>query len=310
MITEDLERPTTLEKSDMEKTVRKEVKSLFDSYPKNDMIYQIYNTIDKNISLELSQSDSNNDSTKNSILRIVEFFNILHFFESINDFVRDAYLNHHNLRHGFLTDGVLLKTEKRNDQTRFVLGYTISELTQIHLENPELYKSIIIEIEDQLKGDVLDSAEDKWYFWPGCEMKIPSRTKVLLDTSISKSKFVVTKRVEKLSDEATQIVLEEKPYQLEVSLLGDNEFFYKDCNDPNQNNHKLKPGFFAINKSEPEFEGVSSNDFSEIELALNNGEEYEYTLYMPYNSPRFDVKTNMKIFNKDQGVEEFVATTT
>ncbi|WP_103071564.1 hypothetical protein [Aquimarina sediminis] len=306
MVTEDLERPITLEKSHLEIKVRKEVKSLFDSYPKNDMIYQIYNTIDKNISLELSQSDSNNDSTKNSILRIVEFFNILHFFESINDFVRDAYLNHHNLRHGFLTDGVLLKTEKRNDQTRFVLGYTISELTQIHLENPELYNSIIIEIKDQLKRDVLDSAEDKWYFWPGCEMKIPSRTKVLLDTSISKSKFVVTKRVEKLSDEATQIVLEEKPYQLEVSMLGDNELFYKDDEKSKQ---KLNPGFFAINKSEPIFVGEGfESGFNQIDFELKNGQEYEYTLYVPYSSPRLDVKTHMKIYGTEEKVEEFIAT--
>jgi len=125
-------------------------------------------------------------------------------------------------------------------------------------------------------------------------MKIPSKTNIILDTSIPKSKFVISKKVKNL-DNNQQIVLEEKPYQLELSVLMDTDFYYKKTET---NKQKLNSGFFSINKSNDE--NYSTLDFSEIELELQNGEEYEYTLYMPYASPRLDVKTNMQIFNKDK----------
>ncbi|KZS39011.1 hypothetical protein AWE51_10615 [Aquimarina aggregata] len=283
--------------------VRKEVKDRFDAKPLNDSSYIMYHMIDQNI--------PNDGTTKDDILRIVQFFNTLSFFESVNEALRDAYLEHNSLRLGFLTNGALFRTEKVGNKLEVKERYNIHELAKLPSNE---YDRILSEIDEQLKNLSAsaienDKIEEKWYFWPGCEMKIPEETTILVDTSVQKSKFVVTKKkIKSTNDQATQIILEEKPYQLEVSLLGDNEFFYKENEEAKE--QKLKAGFFAINRSEPEFEGVNADGFSEIDLVLKNGEEYDFTLYMPYNSPRFDVLTHLEISGKNGRVEEFVATTT
>ncbi|WP_025743945.1 hypothetical protein [Aquimarina pacifica] len=283
--------------------VRSELKAKFDAKPTNDSSYVMYHMIDQNI-----PSDG---TTKDDILRITQFFNALSFFESINLPLRDAYLEHNNLRYGFLSNGALFKSTNNGS------GEQLSELYNMHelsLQSEETYNRILSEIDAQLEtvdGSLAnDSSGEKWYFWPGCEMKMPESTTILVDTSIEKSKFVVTKKPANVSNEATQIILEEKSYQLEISLLGDNEFFYNETNNAEVTNAKLKPGFFAINKSEPEFEGMNASEFSEIDLTLNKGEEYDFTLYIPYNSPRFDLKTHLKIYDTENNLEEFVATTT
>ncbi|KZS39010.1 hypothetical protein AWE51_10610 [Aquimarina aggregata] len=307
MVNEETEPSTIVENLNLEELVRKEIKSLFDAQPNNDPLYQVYDAIDRAITSKFKVLINETDLIKIDILRITEFFNTFHFFESINDFVRDAYVNSNNLRHGFLTNGVLFRTEKTNnkDQIEFAVGYTITELTQLRSTKPELYKSIVNEVKSQLEGFIATDSEEKWYFWPGCEMKIPKQTNIILDTSISKSKFVIVEKTDSIEDKA-QIVVEEKPYQLELSILMDTDFYYK---KNEKNKQKLKSGFFTINKADTE--NYASLDFSEIELELQKGEKkYEYTLYVPYASPRLDVKTNMKIFGADAIVEEFIATCT
>jgi len=280
--------------------IRKEIKDKFDAKPTNDPSYVIYHMIDQYIS---------DNTTKGKILRITQFFNTLSYVESVNDALKDAYLEYNNLRYGFLTNGALFKTKKTGEIIEIDQKYNVNELS---LLSDEDYQKILNEIDAQLNsigsaiGEV-DKSKDKWYFWPGCEMKIPFSTTILLDTSVQKSKFVVTKKIEKSGD-ATQIVMEEKPYQLEISLLGDNEFYYKESEKSEE--RKLKSGFFSINRSKPEFEEGSSEDFSEIDLALKQGEKYEYTLYVPYNSPRLDILTHMEISSRDATVEEFIATCT
>lgn len=303
MVTKELETSTVKKKLDLQEFVRNDIKSLFDTKPNNDPLYHVYDTIDKAISSKFKIYENKADTTKIDILRIVEFFNTFHFFESINDFIRDAYLNYNHLRHGFLTTGVLLRTEKTGDQLKVETGYTIQELVKLHTEKPEVYKNILNEIKGELEGFITTDSGEKWYFWPGCEMKIPAKTNIILDTSISKSKFVITEKTNNTNSSKAQIVIEEKPYQLELSVLMDTDFFYKKTED---NKQKLSPGFFNINKSDSE--SYTTLDFSEIELELYKGEQYEYTLYMPYASPRLDVKTNMKIFSTDKKVEEFIAT--
>ncbi|WP_025743944.1 hypothetical protein [Aquimarina pacifica] len=288
--------------------VREEVKSLFDAHPNHDPLYQVYTTLDKNISLKHIATKNEENTAKIDTLRIVEFFNTFYFFESIHDFIRDAYLHNNTLRHGFLTNGVLLRTEKNENKTQVAVGYTIPEFTKLRSERPELYKAILNEIKGELEGFISTDSGEKWYFWPGCEMKIPTNTNIILDTSISKSKFVITQKKENPGTQTTQIVLEEKPYQLEVSLLGDNEIFYTDNGSGNQ---KLAPGFFSLNKSESDINGTQSRvDFGKFELELHNGEQYEYTLYIPYDSPRSDMKTHLKIYADNEIVEEFIATCT
>lgn len=303
MSTQDLVTPKEVNLRSDE--VRKEIKDRFDAKPANDPSYIMYYMIDKNI--------PNNGTAKDDILRIVQFFNTLSFFESVNDALRDAYLEYNNLRLGFLTNGALFRAKKNGEEIEIDEKYNIHELSELYINNKDRYQEILVEIDNQLEGVVstieeVNTSEEKWYFWPGCEMKIPQSTTILMDTSVTKSKFVVTKKRRKSSDDATQIVMEEKPYQLEISLLGDNEFFYKENEDAEE--RKLKSGFFAINKSHPEFEEIDTQDFSEIDLVLKKGEEYEYTLYVPYNSPRLDVLTHMEIFNPDETVEEFIATCT
>ncbi|AXT60901.1 hypothetical protein D1816_11265 [Aquimarina sp. AD10] len=300
MSTQDLASPQEVNLRSDE--IRKEIKDLFDAKPINDPSYIIYHMIDKHIP---------NESTKDKILRITQFFNNLYFVESINNTIRDAYLDHNNLRLGFLTNGALFNTKRNKGKVEINEKYNIDELSKLYIENNTKYNDIITAISDQLDsiGDGIGEtniSKEKWYFWPGCEMKMPANTTILMDTSVTKSKFVVTKKINESKDDATQIVMEENPYQLEVSLLGDNEFFYKESEDAEE--RKLKSGFFAINKSEPEFEGSHTGDFSEIDLALKKGEEYDYMLYVPYNSPRLDVLTHMKISNSDETVEEFIAT--
>ncbi|WP_271767585.1 hypothetical protein [Aquimarina algiphila] len=302
MLTKELKTSAVKKELDLREFVRNEVKSLFDMKPNNDPLYQVYDTIDKAISAKFKIPDNKEDTTKIDILRIVEFFNTFHFFESINDFIRDAYVNYNHLRHGFLTNGVLLRTEKVEDELKVKNGYTIQELVKLHIEKPEMYKNILNEIKGELEGFIVTDSGEKWYFWPGCEMKIPARTNIVLDTSISKSKFVITEKTGDTNHNKSQIVIEEKPYQLELSILKDTDFFYKKTDNDKQ---KLNPGFFNINKSS---ENYANLDFSEIELELQKGEKYDYTLYIPYASPRLDVKTNMKIFNSDETVEEFIAT--
>ncbi len=280
--------------------IRKEIKDKFDAKPTNDASYIIYHMVDQHIP---------DDTTKDKILRITQFFNTLSFVESVNDAIRDAYLEHNHLRYGFLTNGALFSTKKNGEKVEVDRKYNINELS---LLNDKEYQSILDEIDVQLNniggtiGEV-DKSLEKWYFWPGCEMKMPESTTILVDTSVQRSKFVVTNKLEN-SDEATQIVMEEKPYQLEVSLLGDNEFYYKE--NEKSDEQKLKPGFFSINRSKPEFENVVDSDFSEVDLALKKGEKYHYTLYVPYNSPRLDILTNMEISSTDDKVEEFIATCT
>ncbi len=284
--------------------VRNELKAKFDAKPTNDSSYVMYHMIDQNI-----PSDG---TTKDDILRITQFFNALSFFESINLPLRDAYLEHNNLRYGFLTNGALFKSTNTGDGEKLSELYNMDELSVI---GADAYSRILSEIDIQLEavdGSLTSegTTNEKWYFWPGCEMKMPKSTNILVDTSIEKSKFVVTKKPANTGNEATQIILEEKPYQLEVSLLGNNEFFYNETNNEKLTGAKLKPGFFAINKSEPEFQGMTACEFNEVELTLKNGQEYDFTLYIPYNSPRFDLKTHLKIFDNKESLEEFVATTT
>ncbi|MCK8521166.1 hypothetical protein M0D21_06290 [Aquimarina sp. D1M17] len=303
MITKELKTSLSEKNSELEKTVRNDVKSLFDKKPNNDPLYQVYDTIDKVIASKFSDLDTKEEETKRDILRIVEFFNTFHFFESINDFIRDAYINYNHFRRGFLSNGVLLRTQLIDGQLKFNRGYTIPELVNIYNEQPKLYSSILNEIKGELEGFISIDSGEKWYFWPGCEMKIPISTNIVLDTSIAKSKFVISKKDNTSIHNNKQIVLEEKPYQLELSVLMDTDFFYKKTEN---NKQKLTPGFFTINKSDSE--QYKTLDFSEIELELQNGEKYDYTLYMPYSSPRLDVKTNMKIFDTNKKVEEFIAT--
>ncbi len=296
--------PTTL---GIEK-VRNEIKSKFDAKPFNDPMYLMYNTIDNNI--------PKNDSTKNDILRITQFFNTLSFFTSVHDFLDDAYLNYNNLRRGFLTNGALFKTTEKKGQLSVTENYNCDELHQLSKDNSKKYQEILTEIDIQLKAIEPSAVCDKcnhtkkWLFWPGSEMKIPHGTTILVDTSVDKSKFVLTKKEKPTSNEATQIVLEEKSYQLEISSLGDNELYYDDSDDKNaENQRKLESGFFSINKSGPQFKDDDSNGFYEIELALKNGQEYDYTLYVPYDTARYDIKTDMKIFGeKGEIVDEFIAT--
>lgn len=283
-------------------TIRNQIKSMFDAKPTNDPSYIIYHMIDKFV--------PNNTSKKDKILRITQFFNNMYFVESINSTIRSAYLNNNNLRRGFLTNGALFYGRESNGQIEVdaYRSYNIDDLSSL---GDDEYQKILNEIDEQLNNvghniKEVDASKEKWYFWPGCEMKIPENTTILLDTSVQKSKFVVTKKNNGSSQDTAQIVMEENPYQLEVSLLGDNEFFYKE--NENAEERKLAPGFFTINKSEPKFVEGSSEDFNEIDLALKKGEEYDYTLYVPYNTPRLDVLTDMKISNGEEKVEEFIAT--
>ncbi|WP_062052672.1 hypothetical protein [Aquimarina longa] len=290
-----------------EELIRNQIKALFDD-GSNDPVYQAYSNIDKNISSDILTSEHQINTTRVTTLRISEFFNTLYFFESINDTIRDAYLNHHHLRRGLLTNGALFKTNKAKSAVS--IGYTMDELAVLAQKKPQLYQHILEELKTQLGVDETNCSEEEWYFWPGCEMKIPLKTTILLDTSVSKSKFVITKKVQRSNNtELSQIILEEKPYQLEVSLLGENDFLYDKKQSGNY--QKLDPGFFTINTSEPSFNGINAkNDFKEVGLTLQKGETYEYTLYVPYSSPRFDIQTHLKIYNSDETVEEFIATCT
>ena len=282
--------------------LRNEIKSKVDAKPANDPSYVMYHMIDTNI--------PNDGTPKDDILRIVQFFNTLSFFESINEGLREAYLEFNSLRLGFLTNGALFHTKMEDGKITVNENYNMHELSAL---SEDECARILSDIDTQLStiGDsVVENHRDteKWYFWPGCEMKVPESTTILVDTSVQKSKFVVTKKKIQSSDQATQIILEEKPYQLEVSLLGDNEFFYKESEKSEE--LKLKPGFFAINRSNPVYDRSGIEDFSEIDLVLKKGEEYSFTLYMPYNSPRFDVLTHMEISDTKGEVEEFIATCT
>jgi|GEM_PF-6537904 len=297
MSTEEFKKTKFSKQFHPEEIVRQHIKSLFDNHPNNDPLYHIYHTIDQNLTPEFIEPQLKNGNTKTSILRIVEFFNTLHLFEAINDFVRDAYLNDTNLRHGFLTNGVLLKVEKKNDKMTIGVGYTINDLVHLHKERPELYKSIVNEITVQLEELTFNKGE-QWYFWPGCEMRIPRNTKILIDPSITKSKFVVTRKTKKNTEKNAEIILQEKSGQVDVSLRGQNKLSYKESSNSQQAKFKTAAQEFNF------------GDFSEIEFLIKNGDGYTYTLHVPYDSPRLDVKTHMKIHKSSSIVEEVAAACT
>ena len=278
----------------LEQIVRAEVKSLFDAKPDFDPLYNVYHAIDKAITQKFDHLTDEADMTQKEILRIVEFFNTFNFFESLHDFVRDMYISSNHFRHGFLTNGVLFRAELVEGKLAMEIGYTMTDLATLYAEKPALYRSILNEVQGELAEVIATDAGEKWYFWPGCEMKIPMNTKILLDSEITKSKFIISEEKER-----QQIVLKEKPYTVEISLLQNNELVYTSID-----NEKI-PDSDLVYAQQAE---ATNADFGKVTLELKNDKKYNYTLYVPYNSPRSDIKTQVKIFN-DNKVEEFVATT-
>ncbi|MDY8136452.1 hypothetical protein [Aquimarina sp. 2201CG5-10] len=316
--------------------IRSIIKSIFDDHPKKDPIYALYHAIDQNI----KPDKLNSTKPKTDVLRIMEFFSSFNFFESSFDFIREGYLNNNNIRRGILTDGVLFKTENKADVTELVQGYTMDELSTMTDEQ----RSVIIHsVKTQLDTESQDSDYHLWYFWPGCEMKIPANTRIALSNKVSEAKMLMFKKNIEKEFKNSEVILEEHIAGLDFLITGQNEFYQINDRETNlqinsyiKNNEidkavtlvetqaKLRSGigFYTNNDLEPTYISTNSkdkptpfiNDTKVLDLALLNGEMYEYTLFVPYLAPVYDKNTIIKIFsshnNKPQVDETLIVTCT
>lgn len=304
--------------------IRLRLKSLFSLHLHKDPIYSLYHAIDQNVKIDKLKSSK----SRTAILRITELFSAFNFFESSFSFIRDGYLNYNNIRRGILTDGVLFKTQTNanSESIGLIQGYTINELSL--LTEKQLHE-IFQKIKYQYEPGSARNDKYIWYFWGGCEMKFPKNTTIVLSNNISEVKICMLKKTPEKEDEKGEVILDTRLTGVDFIITGQNEFYQindrktnlqintdiknKDINKAislveTQTKLSSGTGLYTNYSLEPIYTSISGKDkptpitadTKELDLALLQGELYEYILFIPYLAPVYDKNTNYKIFSSQK----------
>lgn len=264
------------------------------------------------------QADNLYETAKQRVLRMVEAFDTLNNYLADDNRLCNLYLNDKDARRGFLTNGILIgynpgggesKSNKNEEQLKYFLPQDIKSLTikEFH----DLRRSIHQYLYEPHEPKV-DSGNgfqfQKWEFWAGCYMIIPEIVEIFLDPYSDKFKIMMTPNPLKVEptefklessvdsgkpfiQDSDQVMITEVPRGVRFCILGkpDIELDQGEVEKGKiilKGPRKLKNGFYTIETS-----GLANPNtaFSKLVLDLKEAQKYQFQLWLPYPSPRFEV---------------------
>ena len=299
------------------------LKNMFSHFKGLDPVYAIYDAIDELMQKKLERLKNESSSNKEHIeaniaqLKLVELFNAFNAIESTEKCIEDAYLNYEKLRRGVLTSGVLFKSDNTGNavalnQEGQLIGYSINELEQLPWADFVTILNELLQQFEAIKSKRKIHIGNKWVFWPGCGMEIPEKMGIILDPDVVKTRMVARKKNGNQQYGAEQIIIDEKNYIVGFSVIGKEHKFFNVLNNGLQND-ALKEGFFSINKRPIDEVSNQSNEtitINQVNLKLENAEQYDCVIHIPYNSSKFDIRTKTKFIFNGGHEEQLIASTT
>ncbi|MEM6270155.1 MAG: hypothetical protein AAF998_12010 [Bacteroidota bacterium] len=264
--------------------------------------------------------------TKYKTIEMVELFHTMSMYFGKHDHVEILYLELAKARRAFLTDGILVLPSSTDTkcQTSRITGWQYRPfLTRANYED-DLNKcglthdGVKAKIQTWLEKNDTTGAMDNFYLWPGSKMIIPDYVEILI-CHYSKNflfqakvkdydpkdeyppKLVVVSEVENavrvvIEGVNSEFFVEEKPQKIaaEIKILNGSGGAAGD---------KLNPGFYDIQLGGLNYR---EDNFSKIVFRLNNREQYDYELWIPYLSPRYEVMGVTKLKPANGGSHKLV----